>query len=41
MEMPNRDVFVYAAGGYYWPEQGIVGLTDEIKKYLDLRLFCC
>ena len=33
---PNRDVFVYAAGGYYWPEQGIVGLTDEIKKYLDL-----
>ena len=33
---PNREVFVYAAGGYYWPRQGIVGLTDEIKKYLDL-----
>ena len=33
---PNRDVFVYAAGGYYWPDQGITGLTDEIKKYLDL-----
>ena len=32
----NRNVFVYAAGGYYWPDQGIVGLTDEIKKYLDL-----
>ena len=32
----NRKVFVYAAGGYYWPDQGIQGLTDEIKKYLDL-----
>ena len=32
----NREVFVYAAGGYYWPDQGIQGLTDEIKKYLDL-----
>lgn len=32
----NRDVFVYAAGGYYWPDQGINGLTNEIKKYLDL-----
>ena len=34
--VPNRKVFVYAAGGYYWPNQGIDGLTDEIKKYLDL-----
>ena len=33
---PNRKVFVYAAGGYYWPDQGLSGLTDEIKKYLDL-----
>ena len=33
---PNRNVFVYAAGGYYWPDQGITGLTDEIKKYLGL-----
>ena len=33
---PNREVFVYAAGGYYWPDQGLSGLTDEIKKYLDL-----
>ena len=33
---PNRKVFVYAAGGYYWPDQGLIGLTDEIKKYLDL-----
>jgi L-alanine-DL-glutamate epimerase-like enolase superfamily enzyme len=34
--LPNRKVFVYAAGGYYWPDQGLSGLTDEIKKYLDL-----
>ena len=33
---PNRKVFVYDAGGYYWPDQGLSGLTDEIKKYLDL-----
>ena len=33
---PNRNIFVYAAGGYYWPDQGITGLTDEIKKYLGL-----
>ena len=33
---PNKTVFVYAAGGYYWPNQGLTGLTDEIKKYLDL-----
>ena len=33
---PNKTVFVYAAGGYYWPNQGLNGLTDEIKKYLDL-----
>ena len=34
--IPNRNVFVYAAGGYYWPDQGLQGLTDEIRKYLDL-----
>ena len=28
----NRKVFVYAAGGYYWPNQEINGLTDEIKN---------
>ena len=33
---PKRKVFVYAAGGYYLPDQGLSGLTDEIKKYLDL-----
>ena len=25
----NRKVFVYAAGGYYWPGQGLEGLTRE------------
>ncbi len=28
-------VFVYAAGGYYWPGQGIEGLTREMQSYLD------
>jgi D(-)-tartrate dehydratase len=28
-------VFVYAAGGYYWPGQGIDGLTREMQSYLD------
>ena len=31
----NRKVFVYAAGGYYWPGQGIEGLTREMQSYLD------
>src|SRR6266550_8386704 len=26
---PNRRVFVYASGGYYWPGQGVEGLTRE------------
>jgi L-alanine-DL-glutamate epimerase-like enolase superfamily enzyme len=32
---PNRKVFVYAAGGYYWPGQGIEGLEREMQSYLD------
>lgn len=28
-------VFVYAAGGYYWPGQGLEGLTREMRGYLD------
>ena len=32
---PNRRVFVYAAGGYYWPGQGLEGLTREMRSYLD------
>jgi D(-)-tartrate dehydratase len=31
----NPRVFVYAAGGYYWPGQGIEGLTREMQSYLD------
>jgi D(-)-tartrate dehydratase len=32
---PDRRVFVYAAGGYYWPGQGLEGLTREMRGYLD------
>jgi L-alanine-DL-glutamate epimerase-like enolase superfamily enzyme len=32
---PNRQVFVYAAGGYYWPGQGLEGLEREMRSYLD------
>jgi L-alanine-DL-glutamate epimerase-like enolase superfamily enzyme len=31
----NRQVFVYAAGGYYWPGKGLAGLTGEMQSYLD------
>jgi L-alanine-DL-glutamate epimerase-like enolase superfamily enzyme len=31
----RRDVFVYAAGGYYWPGQGLAGLEREMRSYLD------
>ncbi len=33
--VPKREVFVYAAGGYYWPGQGIDGLVREMQGYLD------
>jgi L-alanine-DL-glutamate epimerase-like enolase superfamily enzyme len=29
-------VFVYAAGGYYYPGKNLDALRDEMKKYLDL-----
>ena len=29
-------VFVYAAGGYYYPGKNVQALQDEMKKYLDL-----
>ncbi|TFD56622.1 mandelate racemase/muconate lactonizing enzyme family protein [Cryobacterium sp. Hh38] len=32
---PNREVFVYAAGGYYQPGRGLTGLTDEMQSYFD------
>jgi L-alanine-DL-glutamate epimerase-like enolase superfamily enzyme len=31
----RRDVFVYAAGGYYWPGQGLEALEREMQSYLD------
>ena len=32
----REEVFVYAAGGYYYPGKGIRQLQDEMKSYLDL-----
>ncbi|HEV7613960.1 MAG TPA: mandelate racemase/muconate lactonizing enzyme family protein [Steroidobacteraceae bacterium] len=29
-------VFVYAAGGYYYPDKDVSALQDEMRKYLDL-----
>src|ERR1700730_1541302 len=31
---PDKDVFVYAAGGYYYPGQGLRALQDEMAGYL-------
>ncbi|WP_225987451.1 enolase C-terminal domain-like protein [Streptomyces spectabilis] len=33
---PDRDVFVYAAGGYYAPGKGLAEPGDEIRGFLDL-----
>lgn len=33
---PAERVFVYAAGGYYYPGKGIEELTDEMRGYLDM-----
>ena len=32
---PEKKVFVYAAGGYYWPDGDLNSLKSEIKSYLD------
>jgi L-alanine-DL-glutamate epimerase-like enolase superfamily enzyme len=32
---PNRRVFVYAAGGYYYPGKDLAALKQEMLKYLD------
>jgi L-alanine-DL-glutamate epimerase-like enolase superfamily enzyme len=32
---PDRKVFVYAAGGYYYPGKGLDLLKDEMKSYID------
>ncbi len=33
---PDPDVYVYAAGGYYYPGKDVSALQDEIRGYLDL-----
>ena len=32
---PEQEVFVYAAGGYYYPAKDLLALQDEIRTYLD------
>ena len=32
----DKDVWVYAAGGYYYGSHGVDALKDEMKSYLDL-----
>jgi L-alanine-DL-glutamate epimerase-like enolase superfamily enzyme len=32
---PDPRVFVYAAGGYYYPGKGLSALQDEMRRYLD------
>lgn len=31
----GEDIYVYAAGGYYYPGKDIEGLTEEMRRYLD------
>ena len=38
---PDSKVWVYAAGGYYYPGKDIKGLQDEFKRYLDLGYMVC
>jgi L-alanine-DL-glutamate epimerase-like enolase superfamily enzyme len=33
---PEKKVFVYAAGGYYFPGKGLDSLKQEMRAYLDL-----
>jgi D(-)-tartrate dehydratase len=32
----DEKVYVYAAGGYYYPDKGLGELQDEMKRYLEL-----
>ena len=32
----NESVFIYAAGGYYYPGKGLAALQDELKSYLNM-----
>jgi L-alanine-DL-glutamate epimerase-like enolase superfamily enzyme len=35
-EAPKEKVWVYAAGGYYYPDRGIEALQAEMRSYVDL-----
>ncbi len=35
-DQPLEKVWVYAAGGYYYPDRGLDALQDEMRGYLDL-----
>jgi L-alanine-DL-glutamate epimerase-like enolase superfamily enzyme len=32
----DDEVFVYAAGGYYYPGEDLTALQDEMRRYLDM-----
>ena len=32
----DSEIYVYAAGGYYYPGKEIDGLLEEMRRYLDL-----
>ena len=36
----DKTAWVYAAGGYYYPDKDIAALQDEMKHYLDLGYSC-
>jgi D(-)-tartrate dehydratase len=37
---PDDKVWVYAAGGYYYPGKDVAALLDEMRSYLDLGYTC-
>ncbi len=37
----DERVYVYAAGGYYYPGKQLQGLQDEFRRYLDLGYDAC
>tara|TARA_R110002033_G_scaffold3402_1_gene19417 strand:- start:1862 stop:2746 length:885 start_codon:yes stop_codon:yes gene_type:complete len=37
----DQKVYVYAAGGYYYPGKEIKGLQDELKSYFDMGFEAC
>ncbi len=37
----DKEVYVYAAGGYYYPGKDLKGLQDECKSYLDMGFETC